>query len=249
MFYFLCEGEKNKSEYIFIKSVIDEFNNGESYVLLSANGKENIVNVFYDNICDRLCSGDIFILFFDKVEVIGGSLVHDMLLDISEMCDTANVFFKYTTYYCFEELFLTYAGLFSLIHLDINSEKDLRDIQSKILNGIDYFNVCNLSVWEKFLGNGIDNFTTREQFSSALCAALLRRANGRFIVKKDIIGDCWIKSCKDIDKSKLGNGIVCEKKCTYCCKNSSFRDKLADLDKRSVSKLSFPFSDVFRDSI
>lgn len=42
MFYFLCEGSEGKSDYTFIKAIIEEYHTTEEYELHSLDGNRNI---------------------------------------------------------------------------------------------------------------------------------------------------------------------------------------------------------------
>lgn len=82
MFYFLCEGEKGKAEYTFIESVINEFHSDEKYELIAAGSKDSIDSEF-DSLLKRFKSGDVFILFFDNIEIIKGRPVPFMLEEMT----------------------------------------------------------------------------------------------------------------------------------------------------------------------
>ncbi len=243
-FHFLCEGEKDKAEYTFIRHVIAECCKGETYILEASEGNRKLLPKFLA-MSRAFNPGDVFILFFDHVESISGVPVPVLLHDISGTCSRYDVVFRYTTYYCFEELFLSYAGIESILGPGfIHYMPQVEAIQQDILSGKNYFKSRDLSVWRHLIGNGFNNIKTREKFSSILCTRLLQKTQGIFKLTKDSIGDCWIKSCSDMDKSKLGGGRVCEK-CSYCCKDNTFREKLRDLDDNSVAKLGLPFSGIF----
>lgn len=81
----------------------------------SAYGNINIQDCF-DELRLKFKFGDTFTLFFDNVESINGEPVSMILLNIKEVCDSLVVDFRHTTYYCFEELFLTYEGAYQNLH-------------------------------------------------------------------------------------------------------------------------------------
>lgn len=188
-------------------------------------------------------SGDIFILFFDHVESIGHSLVIDILLNIQEECLQKRVVFRYTTYYCFEELFLSYTGLFNLIKVDDDTYKEVKVIQENIISGKNYFR-NDISFWTKKVQHRQGVLKTREKLSSYICNDLLNTSNGDFKLSKDFIGSCWITDCCNTYLHK----DVCAK-CDYIKKESTFKDKLEDFEKKSVSKLSLPFSTIFNNVV
>ena len=239
VYHFLCEGAESKSEYIFISSIINEFNTSQSYELYCADGNRNIYSKFLE-ITTNFKEGDIFILFFDNVETIDDYLVVDLIEDIKKYCDKRRVIFRHTDYYCFEELFLTYSGALEVSSMDSKFKSEVFRISESILNRIDYFKVCDLSYWRDRYKHRAGVLATREKLSSYICVELTGSIRGNFKINKNSIGSCWISDCKDTTLHKN----VCSQ-CRYPCKNSSFRDKLADLDNNSVSKLSLPFSTIF----
>lgn len=235
----MCEGEKDKSEYVFISAVISEFKIDESYNLVAAGGKENIDKEFL-KLKKEFCQGDIFILFFDNIEMIGGKLTVDLLSSIEVQCKNLGVFFRYTTYYCFEELFLSYTNLLPMLNVDIAIKNEISNIQHKLLSGVNYFR-DDISFWINYFGKhrkGV--LKTREKLSFGICNLILNTINGSFYLQKDKIGSCWVTDCKD---STLHKNVCVN--CKYKLKNCSFRCKLEDLDNNSVSILSLPFSTIF----
>ena len=242
MFHFLCEGSEGKAEYAFINFVIDEFWSGEKYTLISADGNKNIKICFYE-ILDSFQIGDTFILFFDSVETIDDYFVYDLLDFIRTECNSLGVYFRYTTYYCFEELFLTYDDLTNMLSIDNVYKNALIELRISIINNtFDFADKKKLEVWRPLFGNEGFNSrvnSTREQFMTSLCSILLTKVPGRFRLSKSKIGDCWTKSCTCVKRGNFCNS------CKYSCKNTSFRFKLASLDSNSVSCLSQPFSTIF----
>lgn len=242
MFYFLCEGEKGKAEYTFIESVINEFHSDEEYELIAAGSKDSIDSEF-DSLLKRFKSGDVFILFFDNIEIIKGRPVPFMLEEMTSMCESIGVIFRYTTYYCFEELFLSYAGLIDMLSSRHDScSEELRNLQASLVSGANYW-IGNLSFWVNMFRD-LESATTREQFSARLLTLLTNGMRGNFRVIKASVGLCWIKDCTLLRE----NNKVAQDKCIACkydCKGCTFRKKLEVLDENSVSRLSLPFSTIF----
>lgn len=248
MFYFLCEGEKDKAEYTFIKSVIEEFHANEVHEFLAAGSKDNIDSEF-DKLSEKFKSGDIFILFFDNIEIIKGRPVPFMLDDMTSICESKGVIFRYTTYYCFEELFLSYTGLSDMLPLKFYACKgELCKLQTSLLMGENYWKEFDLSFWLKMFPN-LKSASTREQFSARLLANLTNSIRGNFRIIKASIGLCWVSDCSLL-QNKESIKIARDKcaSCKYDCKNCTFRKKLEVLDVNSVSSLSLPFSTIFWDS-
>ena len=235
----MCEGKKGKAEYSFISEVIDEYRNDEDYSIISADGKNNIEKEFL-RVKNSFNSGDVFILFFDNIETIGGKLTADLLTDICIMCSELGVVFRYTTYYCFEELFLSYTSIIDILEIDDSLRNELLSVQNKILTGKNYFRE-DISFWENYFGeHRCGSLKTREKLSSSICNDIFKRVNGLFFIQKNKIGECWVCDCAN---SKLHKNVC--SRCNYILKGSSFRDKLKDIDSNSVSCLSLPFSTVF----
>ena len=248
MFYFLCEGEKGKAEYTFIKNVINEFHNQETYELLAAGGSNHIQEDVDWLINNTLRAGDVFILFFDNVEDINGVVVADLLDDWRISCDERGVTFRHTTYYCFEELFLSYIGLVDMLSLKyVGCKKELHNLQMLLLSGQNYWEESDLSFWVNMFPN-LKSATTREQFSARLLTLLTNNMRGNFRITKAVVGLCWIKDCSNLQSvSQISKRVSSDRcaSCKYDCKNCTFRKKLRVLDANSVSKLSLPFSTIF----
>ena len=57
MYYILCEGEENKSEYKFVKSVVTLYANNKPFSILAAGGYDNLINLIRWKIeMRRLCN-------------------------------------------------------------------------------------------------------------------------------------------------------------------------------------------------
>lgn len=237
-FHFLCEGEQYKAEYTFISKVIDEFQTTEKFILKSANGKDNIEIEFLKMKID-FNRGDVFILFFDNIEMIRNRLVVDILSDIEKQCNELKVGFRYTTYYCFEELFLSYTNLLPMLNVDDDVRAEIIKVQNKIVSGKNYFRE-DISFWRDYFRHREGFLRTRESLSAGICNDILGRIKGAFYLQKSKIGSCWVSDCKD---TKLHKN-VCDN-CKYKLKGCSFRDKLEDLDKNSVAASGLPLSTIF----
>lgn len=239
MHHFLCEGAEGKSEYTFVQAIIKEFNkSNEPYILRSSNGNRGILRTFNEMYLD-FKNGDTFILFFDSVETICGSLVSDILHGISKKCSDINVNFRYTTYYCFEELFLSYPCFLDIVNVSEEFLRELEKVQSMLLNKQNYYRE-DLSFWNSYFKDQSGALKTRECLSASICSCASKTAKGHFLINKNSIGVCWISDCGE---AKI-NENVC-KQCRYSLKDCTFREKLTSIDSTSVSKFSLPFSTIF----
>ena len=233
MHYIVCEGEENKSEYKFISAVLNQIAD-KPYKLVSANGNRNIKNTFSSI---NFYEGDTFILIFDCVETIDNIPVVSILRDLLIMCSRKKVYFRYSTWYCFEELFLSYSGLLDLVK-DSSVKYNLELLQNNILSGVNYFE-SDLSFWKYYITDSVGSFKNRVKLSSAICNKILHNVIGDFKLTKSSIGSCWISSCRDSSLSSF----ICNK-CNFCCKDCSFELKLNSLHNNSISKFSLPLTDL-----
>ena len=94
----------------------------------------------------------------------------------------------------------------------------------------------------KFMGKYItDTYSTREKASAGICSTVLNSINRKgFKLTKQEIGDCWVYDCLNASISSY----ICDK-CTFCMKGCTFKEKIDDLDKNSVSCFSAPTSTIF----
>lgn len=238
MFYFLAEGSEGKSDYKFISSIISEFHTDQKYELHSSDGNRGLYLKFLD-IAENFEFGDTFILLFDNIESTQGFNALGLVRMISNVCIEKGVSFRYSKYYCYEEVFLTYSGILKMSNIDKPFKDEVRLIQNKIMRKENYFEDVSLYWWKRYKHrSGV--MRTRESLSSYIVSELTSRIKGDFKITKSNIGSCWISDC--IDTTLHEN--VCAM-CKYPSKNCTFREKLRDLDENSVSRLSSPFSTIF----
>ncbi|MGN0483134.1 MAG: hypothetical protein ACI4HI_06260 [Lachnospiraceae bacterium] len=237
MFYFLCEGAQGKAECQFVSNVIQEFHIPKPFTLIAADGKNNIEKEFL-RLKNQFQKGDIFILFFDSIETIGRKTVADLLWDMEQQCEKAGVSFRYTKYYCFEELFLSYTNIPRMLHVNEAVKEELQNVQKKLLSKVNYFR-GDISFWETYFEHRSGVLRTRESLSAGICNDLFRKINGKFYLQKSKIGSCWIADCESSDLHEN----VC-KNCKYPMKDHQFKDKLLDLDCNSVSIFGEPLAEI-----
>ena len=216
-YYILCEGSKDKSEYNFIQRIKEEFGKNLDVEIESAGGNKNIQTKFFE-LYDNFKSGDMFILFFDCVEQINNISSIDLLENIENKCRSKNVLFKYSTYYCFEELFLSYIGFGDLISKNSKYYSEWVLIRDALMSKTNYF-VKGLL----FNGKPVNkSFSTREAASAGIISTL---SSGGFKITKDTIGDCWVYTCSTTNV----NSYICDK-CKFRKKGCTFKEKLDDID-------------------
>ena len=250
MLYIICEGEKDKSEYTFVKAVADLYSSGD-YSILPASGFANIVYVLYD-LEDKLAPKDSVVLFFDNVTFDSEGIYYEMsvpelLSEFSDVCDRHGCKFSHTTYYCFEELYLSYSGLLSIMSRYPEEYSEFLElIQKELLDGKNYFEtLLETDKYDRY--TAINDFkhikaryNTREEVSATLLQVFTRRLGHNWKISKNSLGRCWITDCSSEDYMVH----LCDK-CTFSMKDCTFKDKLDDLHMHSVSSLYEPFSVLF----
>lgn len=230
----VCEGLKDKAEYQFVKCFCDVYYSDLDYDISDAGGNGNIVSELED-IESKVHSGDIVLLFFDNVEEIGDLTVIDIINRFKYLFEIKNVQFVYSTYYCFEEIFLSYVDYGSILKSSfyITLKTEIEKIQKCLYNRRNYYRLLfRDSVFREFWSskiNGFNNISTREQCSSAICRFLYSNTVGHFKVTKDLLGECWLSPCYSI----YINANVC-KNCKYSCKNCSSNDKMKRLKDKTI---------------
>lgn len=191
----------------------------------------------------NITSTDKIIIVFDNITKIGNIDIVDFLTFISNMSQKYNVNIAVTSYYCFEEVYLSYAEL-ERLNAD-NKEVILKFVRNCLLNGIDYYNSKYIEVKDFINFYKRDSGKNREHFANALLIASTHNINGDFKIIKsgnafEKQGRCWIKDCEDIMndiKLNFGDKAVenkCKNKCNFKCKNCNTLDKLLDLNTNSM---------------
>ena len=227
MTYIICEGPENSAEGQFVKAYITERVLGEVSCIFSG-GNRNIMKSVY-SIPKDLNEHDSVILFFDSVETIGGRAVIDILDDISEICNASGTNFRYTTYYCFEEIFLSYAGIVDLLSLDEELHRELLRIQDLLRSGKNYYDVLAREIWSNLIEDE-NCYCNREHFSFVLINQLMKPFRHRFQIEKGSMGKCWTCGCAELEAE---NTYYCPT-CRYRMKDCEFGYKLRDIEENSV---------------
>lgn len=243
MYYILCEGAVGKAEYTFCKKIAEEFSEKAAYSIFSASGNRNIFGVFEREIYPALHSQDCFILFFDCILSSKDFEIYSLLEDIDEYCKEKNTIFQYTTYYCFEELFLSYDGLLKLSKeiLDVNLYDTLEQVNQYIMSGINYFKL-SLPYNAKLNQFYPKSISTREKYAKALLHEVTYKLGRTFLISESKIGDCWVEDCSNVTEHKVKT--ICSK-CKHPCKNCTFREKIMDIDRHSISATGLQLSTIF----
>lgn len=249
MYYIICEGEENKSEYKFVKAVVTLYANNKPFSILAAGGYDNLINLI-SSLDGKLKCGDYVILFFDNVGddiKVGHIPVVNLLGVLDKLCNDACCVFRYTTYYCFEELLLSYTRLQDMcIKLSKKELEEFKLLQDDMISGKNYYSILRNSDKYDNLLRKLNCFEiskgriNRENLSFQL----LKRISGSMLntwkVSKSDIGSCWISDCSNEGFMEY----MCQK-CKYALSGCLLKQKIEDLDKNSVSVHGEPFSRMF----
>ena len=253
MYYIICEGAVGKAEYVFNKAIIDLYGRDKKYKLISAGGYDNIFKIETDLADNYLRYRDTLILLFDNVGEdmdCGHNMgIAEMLEYICEDCDTIGVTLKYTTYYCFEELLLSYTRLPNML-VNVNNRivQSFKDFQQFLLSCSSSEYIYEVTYSDRFApllefqgyGDAVKLNRSREEISSKLLQCITLKLLNTWRVNKSMIGKCWVSDCDSNGFMKY----LCDK-CKYDLKGCSFKEKLSDLDANSVSSLGDPYSTMF----
>lgn len=249
--------EDSNSARVFWDTVAGVFKGKDNYRMVpflnGKNGKPSSGNSTLvsqlKNLILTINSEDTILLVFDNISKLGNIPIATFLNFVTNISNKYNVKIKVTSYYCFEELYLSYEELIKLNHN--NKEvivRALKFVRDSLINGVDYYDTKYQEIVDFINFYKKDSGKNREHFANALLIASTHNINGDFRIIKSgdsfkKQGRCWIKDCKDIMqdiKLDYGDKAVnnkCGIKCTFKCKNSCTLDKLLDLNNRSRLKI------------
>lgn len=148
-------------------------------------------------IAQRLKQDDYLFVIFDNVNS-SQFVVSSFLQTCLDVCERAKAHFIYTTYYCFEELFLACTAIQKLFN-----EPMLLEICNEINDGCDY---TKLPIVQKFLNENNLHSLNREKIGNVILSKYTQRIKGDFqIVKEAFVfkneAKCWVGNCLLIQKT------------------------------------------------
>lgn len=167
----------------------------------------------------------------------------DFIRNTTQKCRLCNVNFYCTTYYCFEELYLSYTELLNLCIRDCKIAdlcKALSYVQNHIKAGTEYFDRNNQNV--QYIANlRADALYNKEHFADALLYQVTYNIkHGKFTISKERKKNCFLKcridSCDNLrvtDKVLSNSTFMCDH-CKFNMANNTDIDKLLDLEKKSL---------------
>lgn len=252
MLYFIAED--SNSAHTFWINVLDIF--AKEYIEIKTNlygaevyGNRSLESKV-DNALNKTKAGDVLFVAFDNIGtplVSGGDAFDsgDFILNTDSKCRGKKVEFLFTKYFCFEEVYITYEELEEMCRKegDIKLADVIRYVKTHIVNGTDYFNKRDEHV-NDLISMVNDAGVNKEHFSDALlyqATKSLKHGIFKISKKRGEFGDCWINDCAVFrDKkqnTRLGKNLeyFC-RHCVYCLRDSSTKQKLTDLDRRSILK-------------
>lgn len=239
MIYIVTEDQNSARD--FWRIVADTFLGSDNYVLepLPVGGggntrlQEQITNVF-----TKIKSGDSLFIAFDNIANTKNFVPSDFISKTSARCTKVGVNFQYTTYYCFEEIYLSYEEFVKLScnYKDIDVVKVVNQC---INNAKDYYRD---QIVESFMKRNCDiNLSNREQFLNYLLVESSKMIYGCFQITKsgkcfDKNAECWVKDCVQIQERMTEQHYrnLCNQQCQYCCKGKLSKNKLIDLKEKSI---------------
>jgi len=245
--------EDSNSARVFWDLVIKEYISSDNYVLVPLLKKQNGTRVGgnttlenqVNNILPEMKSGDDLFVVFDNIGNTVNFIPGDFIILTYQKCKMAGVNFKFTSYYCFEEIYLSYIELYTMISnnktktIDINI---LKFIQDSIKNGENYFDKTRRVIMDFIDFYGKDSGKNREHFANAVLIFVTQLLDGRFrIIKSGECfynqGACWLLNCDDVRKlmkSEYEINSICKSKCNFKCKDNTTRKKVMDLKDKSI---------------
>lgn len=168
----------------------------------------------------------------------------DFVNNTSQKCKSIGVHFYVTSYYCFEEIYLSYIELENMV---ANSSKSpqlagvIKYVRDCINNNIEYYDRNRPEV-KDVINITQDAQKNKEHFADAL---LFQSTNaikpGRFAIskreRKPIL--CWLHDCKKLqlygeENKSYPSQYECNK-CIFKMKNCNTIEKLLDLDNNSLT--------------
>lgn len=244
MQYILCED--SGSGFLFFQCIRDIYSSKTECDVITSYGNTNYRDCL-ENLKTVLKDGDTLILAFDSVEVEKNFNPRNIINSAQYFCEKNNIHLYYTTYYCFEELFLSYKYLTGMFY-DGNYNKNDKEIWGKILQYIcdsiyameDYYNKNDELV--KYVISIIPKADkTKEKFTKAIMTHISGSICGDFKIYDGKFGGCWARSC---DSIVMNNKVYRCSTCNSRFKGKNSKEKINELESNSISVLSESVSNI-----
>lgn len=251
MVYVVTE-DSNSARY-FWKIVFDTFHKGRYELLTLPTDKFGVVhggNTTLDKqiqiLTGKLLPGDKVYVAFDSVVESKSFSTFKFLSRLQRISAELKVDVAVTTYYCFEELYLSYIEIItqyeSLASYNDVVLKALKFVHNKLMADENYFNTDEDCIRDFISTYKRDSGANREHFANALLLVVTKSLSNWFHISKhgnccDMsgAGRCFLLGCKDIQSTMNEKHI--EHQCSICkytCRNMSTVEKLLDLEQKSI---------------
>ena len=244
MLYVVTE-DKNSAR-VFWTAIVKCFCAEESYEIVELPKAENgqsyggntTLNQQISEVFQKIQPQDELFVAFDVIMPTRQFNPVDFLDKIIRRCELKKVKLYVTSYYCFEELYISYSELINMYEqfsTDEDMKAALKYIRDCILQNKDYYDK-NDSRIQHAIGLAPANAgKNREHFMDTLLFQTTRCLKGYFQISKreDGFGKCWHKDCDEIRSNENDKYInyFCTV-CQYCCKDTERKEKLIDLAKK-----------------
>lgn len=251
MFYIITED--SNSARVFWDYAVKTFKGEKEYKLVPfLLGKDNKESSGYSTLDDQVENliysinrGDELLIAFDNIADTYNFNPANFISKTISNCNELGIKVSFTSYYCFEEVYLSYDELLRLNRLKGVDEKirnTLEFVQKCLLNGENYFRYEYDCIRDFIKYNPTDAGSNREHFANQLLIEVTKSIKGKFkIIKSGECfynqGACWILNCDDVKKLMINQyevDNVCKCKCKFKCKECTSKEKLLDLNNHSM---------------
>lgn len=163
-------------------------------------------------------------------------------MNTRQKCRIKNINLYVTSYYCFEEIYLSYIELEKLVKIDSKAPElaeIIKYVRECIDSHIEYYD-RNKSEVQYVINIKPDAKKNKEHFADALLFHSTQAIrNGRFTISKKAKKSmmCWILGCKELQEAQ-GRKYPSEYDCDHCkfkMKNCNTLEKLTDLNNNLLS--------------
>lgn len=211
--------------------------------VIPADGYPDVMDKYLSLVRDKLgvtiCTNDFIFLAVDCLEFSHSEVSSPNMLamqsELTKVASTVKCKVYYPTYYCFEEILLSFSDIFSLVGKQAHDLSFvIQELQEQLRSDRFSWTPSSTSlhgVPSKYLqgeykyvdGEMINTPLNREQFMYELLHDFTMLADGRRVtVDKSSIGDCWLKSCSRLTATKGRHGGIPHCKCEGCGMDSEY---------------------------
>ena len=249
MIYILCED--SGAGFNFYRKISNIYATESRCKVIPSNGNGNYKKELR-KIKYLLQKDDTLILTFDNIETRNSFNSKNILDNAKLICENKKVRLYYTTYYCFEEIFLAYAYLNYMFYKGSYHYED-KNIWIKLLNYIyislqnetEYYTKNNSLV--EYAKSKINKANkNKENFAKAVLTYISGSIRGDFKIHGSNLGKCWLENCGSINMPNK------EYRCNNCIARFKYLDseyKLDELMRYSLPLFKDSLANIFNDDI